>query len=476
MSPPRQRRRARPPVPAAALLQRLGERRAQRVQRGREAEEECRRERERDREGDRAAVHGRGESARHVRGQPGLQQVEARLREQQAQARRGEREDEALGEELPREPAAAGAERRADGHLAVTALGAGEEQVRHVGARDQHQEPHRAREQQQRGAPRADDLVVEAHRERGELHLAREGTLVRQLAGDAAQVVVGAGDGGARGEARDRVVAVAPVVGPELLGLGRARHPQLRRVGRVLAEVGGQREAARHDAHDLVRHAVDLDRAADHRRVARVASLPQRVAEDSELRPARPVLRLREAAPEERRDAERLERVRRDLAGGDPHGLAVAREVAVGRRPERHRREARTAVGVAARLVRVRPRLLEPAPAAPHHHAVLRVGVRQRLEHHRVEHREDGRVRGHAEGERQHRDGRERRRAEKDANGVAQVLQQGLHGSSSYGSRSTAAGSRRAARRAGHADAARASAARAKAVAASDRGSRGFVS
>jgi hypothetical protein len=227
------------------------------VQGRRQREQQRRGERESRREGHGAGVHRGGERPRHVRGQLPLEHVQAGPREHQADAGGHQSEQQALGEELPHEAATAGAEGRADGDLAVAALGAGEQEVRDVRAGDEHEEPHGAGEQEKRRPPRPDDLVVEPHGERAELHLGGERSLVRQLPRDPPQVVARTRDRGPGHEARDRVVPGGAGVRTELLGLGGARHPQLRRIGRVLAEVGGQCEAARHHAHDLVGYAVD---------------------------------------------------------------------------------------------------------------------------------------------------------------------------------------------------------------------------
>ena len=56
----------------------------------------------------------------------------------------GEREDQALGQQLPHQPPAARAERRADGHLALARRRPRQQQVRDVRARDQQQQPDRA--------------------------------------------------------------------------------------------------------------------------------------------------------------------------------------------------------------------------------------------------------------------------------------------------------------------------------------------
>ena len=61
-----------------------------------------------------------------------------------------QRHESALGEQLPDEPRAAGAERRAHRDLALPAGRAGQQQIRDVGAGDQQHEPDGARKDRQR--------------------------------------------------------------------------------------------------------------------------------------------------------------------------------------------------------------------------------------------------------------------------------------------------------------------------------------
>ena len=68
------------------------------------------------------------------------------------------------------------------------------------------------------------------------------------------------------------------------------RPPQLRRLRGVVGEVRRQAEAFGHHADHFDGHVVDHHRAADHRRVAAVARLPQRIAEHRHLRAVGPVL------------------------------------------------------------------------------------------------------------------------------------------------------------------------------------------
>src|SRR3954471_7538522 len=62
----------------------------------------------------------------------------------------GEREDDALGHELPEETSARGAERVSYREFPLSCRATREEQVRNVGARDEEQQCHRSREHEQR--------------------------------------------------------------------------------------------------------------------------------------------------------------------------------------------------------------------------------------------------------------------------------------------------------------------------------------
>ena len=74
------------------------------------------------------------------------QQARAAQREDEAEHRAAARQHEALGEHLRQQPSAAGAERHADGDFLLTRRHAREQQVRQVGADDQHHHRDRAGE------------------------------------------------------------------------------------------------------------------------------------------------------------------------------------------------------------------------------------------------------------------------------------------------------------------------------------------
>ena len=90
----------------------------------------------------------------------------------------GEREQRALGEQLAHQPAASGAERRADRQLAIAPQQARERQVRDVGARDQQHQAGRPEQDQQHRPRVARHLLAHAGGRRGEAGAGPVGGLV----------------------------------------------------------------------------------------------------------------------------------------------------------------------------------------------------------------------------------------------------------------------------------------------------------
>ena len=80
--------------------------------------------------------------------------------ERHAAGAAGERDDQALDQQLPDDGAAGGAHRGPHGQLALARAAARQQQVGDVGARDQQQEPHRAQQQPQPLFGRVADEVV----------------------------------------------------------------------------------------------------------------------------------------------------------------------------------------------------------------------------------------------------------------------------------------------------------------------------
>ena len=200
----------------------------------------------------------------------------------------------------------------------------------------------------------------------------------------------------------------------------RHRHPHVRRHA-VHEPAGpehrpvGEHEVRRHDPdHDVVARPGDGDLPANHRAIAAVPALPERVAQNDFVR-----RRLAERTAENRRAAEqakhagahrrRANLIRRRavdvLIGGEERehrleideGLRVAREVDdVGRRQ-------RIAIEAFVRVV------------APDHDELTGVVVWQRPEEHVIDGGENRAARAEAERDREHRGGRRRGRSPQHA-------------------------------------------------------------
>ena len=81
-------------------------------------------------------------------------------------------------------------------------------------------------------------------------------------------------------------------------------------------------ERLRHDANDLVVHAIEHDAPSDDRTIAAVAALPQVVGQDRDLRVAGLFFRA-EMPSEHRIDAEERKKVRGDWRDVDAFGLVA---------------------------------------------------------------------------------------------------------------------------------------------------------
>ena len=90
-----------------------------------------------------------------------------------------QRQQHALGEELADQAAAARADRRANGDLALAHGRARQQQARHVGAGDDQQERRRAEQREERRPEDADDFGRERNRARGVVAVGRRVLLAR---------------------------------------------------------------------------------------------------------------------------------------------------------------------------------------------------------------------------------------------------------------------------------------------------------
>ena len=139
---------AAPGGSAARVLERAGHARPRRLQRRRQAEDDAGDQRDADGE------HERGPVSAHVAQQRDAdrielgQQARAGDREREAEDGAARREDEAFREHLSQQPLPPGAERHPDRDFLLSRRRACEQQVRQVGADDQHDHPHGAGEHQ----------------------------------------------------------------------------------------------------------------------------------------------------------------------------------------------------------------------------------------------------------------------------------------------------------------------------------------
>ena len=85
-----------------------------------------------------------------------------------------ERQDEAFDETLARDAAPAGAQRGANRELVLTSFGADQQQIGHVGARDQEHQANRREQDPQHVADAADDRLRQRHERGREAHAGKE--------------------------------------------------------------------------------------------------------------------------------------------------------------------------------------------------------------------------------------------------------------------------------------------------------------
>ena len=282
--------------------------------------------------------------------------------------RRGEQQT--FDGELTEKPQAAGAERRADGDLAATGAATREQQVGHVGARDQQDEPDGRQQDDQAGPHRAED----DGRERLDEHAPRRvlGELPFEVRGNRGQLFLDRVGRSARSpEHEERMRRSRPRLGRLLEGqpdVDSRACPAIRERPRI---VGGAQHlkhtevgASRHDPDDGVGAIVQGDCAADRRGVAVERSRPEAVTENDVGRTPRPRVLGGERAARGRMHADERQEVFRDLENLEPDGLAaVGRVVDLSARDGGEALEALRPLAVVEE-VRQRPRLARRAGRA----------------------------------------------------------------------------------------------------------------
>ena len=216
--------------------------------------------------------------------------------EGEAEGQARPREDEALDEQLTEQAPGPGPDGRAHRHLALAPLGAREQQVGDVGARDQQQESDRAEQQQHRGADAAEDLVLDTHRERRELHGLRVEALLGEVGGQCVQLGRDLLDRRARLQLCGGVEAVAST--RRVLGVDHEWDPDLGGLRRILGEIGREAKARGHHAHDQPGGAVQSNRPPGYLWIGAVAPLPESVTQNGYVVAALPALFWKKALRE----------------------------------------------------------------------------------------------------------------------------------------------------------------------------------
>ena len=344
--------------------------------------------------------------------------IAAPRRDQQADGAARDREHGALGEQLPNEAAAAGAERGTDRDLGLSRRRAGEHQVRHVGAGNQQHQADGAEQHEQRRAGVADDVLAERRDREADVGIAL-GELRLQPSRDGRDVGRRAIRRYARLQPPDDLDVPGTAVrhAEHLVVLD--RRPQLH--ARRVREAGGQ------NADDHVRLAVEREHAPDRRGAGAEPLLPELMTEQHDAGAARFVLLWAKRAPEDWLHAQHAEQARAHLSAVQPHRFTDARQ----RHPER---VARGNIGqrvvLRADVEEVRrghhglvtvPRQMEYADE------LGRPVIRQRFEQDAVHDREDGAVGPDAERQRDERHDREGRRLPEATERVHNVLAHGVH-------------------------------------------------
>ena len=172
-----------------------------------------------------------------------------------------------------------------------------------------------------------------------------------------------------------------------------------------------------------------MNRLPDDRAVAAEPPLPEVVPENDNRGSRVRVLCAREGSSEEWLHAENRKEVGGDVLHDDFFRIAAARQVGPRIDERRHPVERRDAIAPSEELRRAEHVAFAwPVRALfPEHDDPLRIAERQPFEQHRVDDREDRGVGADAERERQDSDSREARRPQVQTDGVADVVEEGVH-------------------------------------------------
>ena len=245
----------------------------------------------------------------------GEQRIERPSGDDDAERAAGEKQHGGLDQQLTHEPSATGAKGGAHEAFARARHGAGEDQVRDVGARDQQDERDGAQHQQQTLlGPSLQRRVVlpERHRPKAAAGVGRR-VVERQATRHGIERRLRAGDRDAGLQARDDIEIL---VRARLGILGGDERPD---------HVGAEAEHVRRQhADDRDRLIVDDDGAADRRRIRTESAHPPGMREQGDACASGVEVLREEAAAEERLHAERVEPRRGDHRAADRFTRTIA--------------------------------------------------------------------------------------------------------------------------------------------------------
>ena len=248
---------------------------------------------------------GRDHARRHQRDD----QSQAEPRQPQAGSGRGRREDEALDEQLPQEPASTGAQRSAHGHFPFADRRPREQEVGHVAAGDPEQQQYRRKQPIER-VPEIPDHGVEVRPDDGDGPIRKVPRRIRdgETLGDRVEIRGG------------RRCGDAPLQAPHERKPGSPLRPAHRH-----PEIGAvDLKPRRHDGDERRDRTVQPEGLADDRRVAAELVPPRPVVDREDGRRSGLRVCACERSSEERRNAQVVGRVAGDLgAAKDAGGRAI---------------------------------------------------------------------------------------------------------------------------------------------------------
>ena len=363
------------------------------------------------------------------------QRIDAPHGQQDTQHAAHYREQQTLGQQLPRDSPTAGTQGRSQCNLTFARGGSSEQQIGDVGTRDQQHGRDRSDQHPQGAFQVATQLVVQ----RNDFGPGAEPG-IRKLSShtsrNSTDIGFGLSDGDAWFQPRDdkQVVSLAWI---------HARLSGSRRCSETAGSdpdfaLGRELEARRHDADDGVSRArheiIEHDRLANGVRVSTKPLLPEVVTDDDDGVRIFDVFFGLERSPQNWRYAQRLEETRRDIPPGNLLGRRVIAHQA---EPPRHVRELPDEGHVGKDIVLLLPVRVElPVdrlaivtvfrPAFPHRDQPVGFGKRQRLQHDRLEDTEDRRRRSDAQRKSQHGHDREAGTLSEHSQAEAKILPHGV--------------------------------------------------